>query len=360
MNTTIIDKARKLGKRFLPFYLLTLLSLFVSCEDDQPAFKQREVVPPPAATTAFASGADISSVTEFTAKGVKFYNKAGVETECTQIMKELGMNAIRLRVWVNPKADAYCDKADVLAKALKVKAQGMRLMIDFHYSDTWADPGQQAVPKAWADYDISQLREAIRQHTVDVLQTLKDNGIDVEWVQVGNETTDGMMWPLGKASDNMENYALLTTEGYDAVKSVYPQAQVIVHIDKATEIGRFTGIFNRLKLFEAKWDIIGMSFYPEVWKSETDAVVDNIISLSERFGTPCMIVETGMLRNDPAEGKKAMAYLFDQMMNHTKGYCRGILYWEPETYRESGYDKGAFSDGGRPTETLAPFDMSQY
>lgn len=131
MNTTIIDKARKLGKRFLPFYLLTLLSLFVSCEDDQPAFKQREVVPPPAATTAFASGADISSVTEFTAKGVKFYNKAGVETECTQIMKELGMNAIRLRVWVNPKADAYCDKADVLAKALKVKAQGMRLMIDF-------------------------------------------------------------------------------------------------------------------------------------------------------------------------------------------------------------------------------------
>ena len=331
----------------------------ISCDDERPAFKEREVVPPPAATTAFASGADISSTTEFTAKGVKFYNKDGQETECTAIMKQLGMNAIRLRVWVNPK-DGLCDKADVLKKALLVKEQGMRLMIDFHYSDSWADPGQQTVPAAWKNYDIDQLCKALREHTIDVLAELKRNDIDVEWVQVGNETTDGMMWPLGRASDHMANYALLTLEGYNAVKSVYPEAQVIVHIDKANEIGRFTGIFNRLELFEAKWDIIGMSFYPEVWKAETDQVVENIITLSERFGTPCMIVETGMLRNDPVVGKQAMTYLFDQMMNHTRGYCRGIFYWEPETYRESGYDKGAFSDDGRPTEALDPFNMGLY
>ena len=353
-----ITKKHLIGLSFIICHL-SFSMIFTSCDEDRPDFKQREVVPPPAATTAFASGADISSVTEFERKGVKFYDKDGVETECTQIMKQLGMNAIRLRVWVDPK-DGLCNKEDVLEKALRVKAQGLRLMVDFHYSDTWADPGQQAVPKAWADYDINRLREAMRQHTVDILQTLKGNAIDVEWVQVGNETTDGMMWPLGKASDHMENFALLVTEGYDAVKSVYPEAQVIVHIDKANEIGRFTGIFNRLKLFEAKWDIIGMSFYPEVWQAETDAVVDNIISLSERFGTPCMIVETGMLRNDPANGKLAMQYLFDQMMNHTKGYCRGIMYWEPETYRESGYDKGAFSDEGRPTQALDPFNMNQY
>ena len=332
----------------------------ISCEDEQPAFKDREVVPPPAATTAFVSGADISSETEFEGKGVKFYNKEGVETKCAAIMKQLGMNAIRLRVWLDPKADMYCDKADVLKKALRVKEQGLRLMIDFHYSDTWADPGTQTVPKAWASYNITELRQAMRQHTTDVLQTLKDNAIDVEWVQVGNETTDGMMWPLGRASDHMENFAMLVSEGYDAVKSVYPEAQVIVHIDKAPELPRFTGIFNRLQLFEAKWDIIGMSFYPEIWQSETDAVVENIITLSERFGTPCMIVETGMLRNDPVEGKKAMAYLFDQMINHTKGYCRGIMYWEPETYLGSGYSKGAFTDDGRPSEILDPFDMSQY
>ena len=332
----------------------------ISCEDEQPPFKEREVVPPPAATTAFVSGADISSETEFESKGVKFYNKEGEEAKCAAIMKQLGMNAIRLRVWVDPKAGMYCDKADVLNKALRVKEQGLRLMISFHYSDTWADPGTQTVPKAWANYNITELRQAMRQHTTDVLQTLKDNGIDVEWVQVGNETTDGMMWPLGRASDHMENFAMLIAEGYDATKSIYPDAQVIVHIDKAPELGRFTGIFNRLQLFEAKWDIIGMSFYPEIWQSETDVVVENIITLSERFGTPCMIVETGMLRNDPIEGKKAMEYLFKRMMNDTKGYCRGIMYWEPETYRESGYSKGAFTDDGRPSEILDPFDMSQY
>ena len=360
MKTTGYTKLNNWTKTVLSICLFALFPIFSSCEEDRPDFKEHEIVPPPAATTAFASGADISSVTEFTAKGVKFYNKEGVETECTAIMKQLGMNAIRLRVWVNPKADMYCDKADLLAKALKVKEQGMRLMVDFHYSDTWADPGQQAVPKAWQNFNIDQLCQALREHTVDVLQTLKDNGIDVEWVQVGNETTDGMMWPLGKASTHMQNYALLTTEGYDAVKSVYPDAQVIVHMANAALIEWFTGIFTRLQLFEAKWDIIGMSFYPELWQKETDAVVDNIITLSERFGTPCMIVETGMLRNDPIVGKQAMAYLFDRMMNHTKGYCRGIMYWEPETYKESGYDKGAFSDDGRPTATLDPFDMNQY
>ena len=330
-----------------------------SCDDDRPDFKQREVIPPPAATTDFASGADVSSVTEFEGKGIKFYNKNGEERECTTIMKELGMNAIRLRVWVSPK-DGLCDKADVLAKAKRASALGMRLLIDFHYSDTWADPGQQAVPKAWQDYDIDQLGQAVREHTIDVLSELKQNGINVEWVQVGNETTNGMIWPLGKASDHMTNYALLTQQGYDAVKSVYPEAQVIVHIDKATEIERFSSLFTRLKLFDAKWDIIGMSFYPEVWQSETDQVTKNIISLSEQFGTPCMIVETGMLRNNPEEGKKAMTYLFDKMMNETKGYCRGIFYWEPETYKESGYDKGAFDDEGRPTATLEPFNINLY
>ena len=133
-------------------YTILLASAFVlsmiSCAKDRPDFKERGSVTPPPATTAFASGADISGVTEFEAKGVKFYDKAGNETECTAIMKGLGMNAIRLKAWVNPK-DKYNAKEDVLAKALRAKAQGMRLMIDFHYSDTWADPGQQAVPKDW-------------------------------------------------------------------------------------------------------------------------------------------------------------------------------------------------------------------
>lgn len=184
----------------------------------------------------------------------------------------------------------------------------------------------------------------------------------MEWVQVGNETTGGMLWPMGNVDKNMGNYAVLTQAGYDAVKSVYPDAQVIVHLDRGNLLDIYTRIFNGLKLNNTKWDIIGMSFYPDAgdWQKQTDALTDNIITLSEKYGTPCMVVETGMLRNDPGTAREYFEYLFDKMMNDTKGYCRGILYWEPETYRESGYDKGAFSDDGKPTEALEPFNMSQY
>ena len=360
-----------------------ITAAMTSCSEDQPDFLQHEVITPPTATTDFAAGADISSITEFKAKGVKFYQNAAdaatdTETEVTQIMKNLGMNTVRHRVWVNPKADMYCNKDDVVAKCKVARDLGMRIMIDFHYSDTWADPGKQTVPKAWKNDDIDQLIEHMKAHTVEVLQALKDEHINVEWVQVGNETTDGMMWPLGKSSTNMENYARLTDAGYEAVKSVYPDAQVIVHIDKAVQFDRFNGMFRRLKLFGARWDIIGMSFYPDDPKNETDQVVENIISLAERYGTPCMIVETG-LKSKPAnvdfndkvaykaaqtemaqENKAAMEYLFSRMMNDTKGYCRGILWWSPESYDQTSYDKGAFYVDGYPTEALDAFNMSQY
>lgn len=319
---------------------------------------------PPTPTVNFASGADISGVTEFEAKGIKFYNKSGIETECTAIMKELGMDAIRLRVFVDHVAD-LCEKEDVLIKAKRAHDLGMRLMIDFHYSDDFADPGKQYIPAAWVDYDLDQMIQAVWDHTVDVLSALKDEGIDVEWVQVGNETRGGMLWPMGNAGEGqMGAYAMLTKSGYNAVKSVYPKAQVIVHIDKAQALDLYTFIFDGLKLNKCPWDIIGMSFYPDdaeaTWQMQTDVVVDNIIHLSEKYGTPCMIVETGMRRDNPANGKAFFTYLFDKMMNDTKGYCRGILCWEPETYRGSGYDKGAFSDEGKPTEALDPFDLRQY
>ena len=341
-----------------------MAAAFASCLGDQPAFKERPTVDPPVPVSIeeFASGADISGVTEFEAKGVKFYNKDGEERECTALMKELGFDAIRLRVFVDRPNDDLCEKEDVLEKARRVRDQGLRLMIDFHYSDDFADPGTQDIPAAWVDYNLEEMKQAVADHTIDVLSALKDEGIDVEWVQVGNETRGGMLWPMGNIDNNMGQYAVLTQAGYDAVKSVYPDAKVIVHIDRADLLDIYTRVFDGLQLNNASWDMIGMSFYPEAgtWESQTDAVVNNIITLSEKYGKPCMIVETGMLRNDPATGKEFFEHLFDRMINDTKGYCQGIFYWEPETYRDSGYDKGAFDDSGKPTEALDPFNKSLY
>ena len=144
-----------------------------------------------AQSTTFARGADISWCTEMEADGQKFYNADGIETDIFALMKEIGMSAIRLRVWVNPTKygyGAWCDKADVIAKAKRAHAQGLDLMIDFHYSDFFADPKRQDTPLEWKDYDLEQLKTAVADHTKDVLQALKDEGIEPKWVQVGNET----------------------------------------------------------------------------------------------------------------------------------------------------------------------------
>ena len=151
------------------------------------------------------------------------------------LLRDLGMNAIRLRVWVNPENDTddvrgWCNKGDVLLKAWRAHNLGYRIMIDFHYSDRWADPSQQAKPQAWADYSVEQLKQAIADHTKDVLSALKEKGIDVEWVQVGNETHQGMLFPTGQTTseEGRVNFASFVTAGYDGVKEVYPKLLFIL------------------------------------------------------------------------------------------------------------------------------------
>ena len=124
----------------------------------------------------FATGADMSWLTEMEAAGRKFYSADGIQTECLTLLKSLGTNAVRLRVWVNP-ANGWCNAADVLAKARRASDLGMRIMIDFHYSDSWADPGKQFKPAAWTSLDLNGLKTAVANHTKDVLNLLKNNNI---------------------------------------------------------------------------------------------------------------------------------------------------------------------------------------
>ena len=127
-------------------------------------------------TPDFVRGADVSWVTEMESKGTVFKAADGTPRDCFQLMKDYGLTAIRLRVWVDPK-DGWNNVADTLAKAKRAAAAGMDLMVDFHYSDTWADPGQQEMPKAWRGHDADALCRDIAAHTKDVLGLLKKNGI---------------------------------------------------------------------------------------------------------------------------------------------------------------------------------------
>ena len=308
----------------------------------------------------FWLGADISGTTELEAHGVTLYNNKGEALENTALMKELGLNAVRLRVWVNPK-DGLCSPKDVLKMALRAKALDMAIMIDFHYSDWWADPAKQNIPKAWLKNNYAQMKKALAAHTRKTLQLLKTNGVNVRWVQVGNETTHGFLWNIGRAETNMKQYAGLTRAGYDAVKKVYPNSMVIVHLDGGCDIKRYEFIFDGLKKYGTPWDMIGMSVYP-YWDQEAKLetsdegtlrdVISNIKTLSNKYGTDVMIVETGYQVSRPEEGKAFMKALISASINLTEGHCHGVFYWAPEL--EGQYPLGAFKDH-KPTVIMDAF-----
>jgi arabinogalactan endo-1,4-beta-galactosidase len=307
--------------------------------------------------TNFAKGADISWITEQEAANLKFYNGAGTQKDIFAILKEQGMNTIRLRVWVNP-ADGWCNKADVLAKALRAKAAGMRIMIDFHYSDTWADPGHQSTPTAWANHDINALKTDVYNYTVEVLSILKINGINPEWVQVGNETNNGMLWPLGKAAIHMANFAALVQSGYTAVKSIDSNIKVVVHISNGYDNALFRWIFDGLKANNTNYDVIGMSLYPTAgnWQTYDAQCLANMNDMVSRYGKEVMVVEVGMPANDPLTCKSLVSDLITKVasVNHNKGL--GVLYWEPQAYNSwKGYGLGAFDISGKPTVALDAF-----
>ena len=327
------------------FYIL-LLFLF-ACT------KQNTTIQQTLTTSDFAKGADISWVTQMEASGYKFYDANGVQQDCFLLLKSLGINSIRLRVWVNP-ANGWCNIADVIAKSIRAKNAGMRIMIDFHYSDTWADPGHQAIPAAWIGQNIASLDSSVYQHTFSVLTSLIYNGIKPTWDQIGNETNDGMLWETGRASTNMANFASLITAGYNAVKSVDTSIKVIVHLSNGYDNALYRWVFDGLKNNAAKWDMIGMSLYPNTtnWQTYNTQCVSNMNDMVSRYGKQVMICEVGMDVNSPII---CNTFLKDLISKVKSNNGIGVFYWEPECYNWQGYSMGAFDSTGKPTEALNAF-----
>lgn len=309
------------------------------------------------ATPFFAKGADISWLTEMESTGIKFYNTAGDEKECMQLLKDLGMNATRLRVWVNP-SNGWCNSADLLTKALRAKNLGMKILLDFHYSDIWADPGHQSKPVNWSTATFTVLKDSVYQHTYNVMNLLKTNGITPEWVQVGNETNDGMLWPDGKASTNMVNFTQLINAGYDAVKAVSSTSKVIVHISNGYDNSLFRWIFDGLVANGGKWDVIGMSLYPAAanWSTLNSQCAINMADMISRYNKEIMICEVGMSWDQANACKSFIADIIAKTKALPGNKGLGVFYWEPEAHNNwVGYTLGAFDNSGKPTEALDAF-----
>ena len=309
------------------------------------------------ATTTFAKGADVGWLSEMEYYKWAFYNSNGVKQDCLQILKDHGINSIRFRVWVNPSR-GFCNKDDVVKQAVRAKNMGFRILIDFHYSDTWCDPGQQAKPSAWKNYDFNCLMNAVYNYTYDVMSTLKSNGVNPEWVQVGNETNNGMLWEEGRASTNMKNFAWLVNSGYDAVKKVNSNSKVIIHLPGGDNNEVFRWLFDGLKANGAKYDVIGMSLYPNTtnWASLNKLCLANMNDMVNRYGKEVMLCEVGMDVNSPLICKAFLTDIINKTKSVSGGKGIGVFYWEPECYGDwNKYYKGAFDSTGKPTAALDAF-----
>lgn len=313
---------------------------------------------------SFAKGADISWLPQMEASGYKFYNHQGIEEDCFNILKDHGINSIRLRTWINPTNDKFsghCSKDETVAMALRAQQWGMRVMIDFHYSDSWADPGKQVKPKAWEGHDFPQLLKDVYDYTFEVMAALKTAGVSPEWVQVGNETPGGMIYPEG-STNNWPQLAQLINNGYDAIKAVSPKTKVILHVDQGNNNARFRWWFDAAKANGVKYDVIGLSYYPYWLDGNPDYTLsinelrNNLKDMAERYGKEVMVVEVGGEDTKVQNTYDMLTAVLKNVKEVPNSKGLGVFYWEPEGARSwSHYGLSAWGDDGQPNKALDAF-----
>ncbi|MNQ95900.1 Arabinogalactan endo-1,4-beta-galactosidase precursor [compost metagenome] len=311
---------------------------------------------------SFAKGADVGWLPQMEATGYKFYDTDGSQKDCLQLLKDRGMNTIRLRVWVNPnddKASGHCSKEETVEMALRAQKKGMRIMIDFHYSDSWADPGKQFKPKAWENHSFPDLLNDVYSHTYDVLNALKTAGVTPEWVQVGNEIPGGMMWPEGSTS-NWGQLAQLLNKGYEATKAIDKSIKVIVHLDEGNNSEKFRTFFDNAKANKVKYDVIGMSYYP-FWikKDYTETIADlanNMNDMVSRYNKEVMVVEVGGEYDKVQNTYDMLVATIKAVKAVPNNKGLGVIYWEPQGEKSwSQYSLSAWQSDGKPSPALDAF-----
>jgi arabinogalactan endo-1,4-beta-galactosidase len=222
--------------------------------------------------------------------------------------------------------EPYCDAAHTLAMTKRARAAGMGLLIDFHYSDTWADPGKQTKPAAWENLDFSALKQAVYDHTHSTLVLLKQNGVTPEMVQIGNETSPGMLWPDGRAKDHFDNYAELLKSGVAAARDVDAKIKIVLHHDKGTNNKVVRWWLDNIISRGVDFDIIGLSCNSDGPASQWK---ENFDDLAMRYP------QYGLLAAEYSYKKRE---LNDIVYNTPDRRALGSFIWEPTRHHEAIFD----------------------
>lgn len=330
-------------------------------------------------------GGDISMLPKYEEAGVSYFDKDGnkITNVITYLKEEAGYNMMRVRLFVKPtKETGVVQDLDYVKKLGKrIKDAGISLLLDFHYSDTWADPSNQYTPDDWTSLTDEQLYDKIYSYTKDVLQEMKSYGATPDYIQTGNEISYGMLWGKKGASSlkkcytnnsaNWDRFRTLLTKAISACREVVPAAKIIIHTERTANASTTKEIYTNLNSLD--YDIIGLSYYPE-WHNDLNTLASTINTCTSNFpNKDVMIVETGYYNNwypsnathnftstwpASAEGQKKF---LDDLVEKVKPIekVKAILYWFPEEnpynnrVYEPWYNHGLFNpNNGKATEGL--------
>lgn len=313
----------------------------------------------------FVKGMDLSTLLELERCGAKYYDN-GEERDLLAIMKSYDVDTIRIRLWNDPwseTGESYGagenDLKTSLEIAKRVTAAGFGVLLNFHYSDFWADPGKQIKPKTWADYGVKELEQAVYDYTLESMQTFLDAGVNITMVQVGNELSNGLLWPEGKVP-NYDNIATFVNAGIRAVRKADAAIPVMIHLDNGGNNALYREWFDNFTKRGEDFEIIGLSYYP-FWHGSLQMLNDNMNDIAERYGKDLVIAEVSMgytmedyknyekLSDEERKGYATRPALVEKIeypmtkqgqydfmedflnrISHIKGgKGKGFFYWEP-------------------------------
>lgn len=317
----------------------------------------------------YAIGADVSFLAQAEQQGVVF-KENGAPKPALEILREHGFNWVRLRIFVHP-TELPNDLPYTIALAKGAKALGFRLLLDFHYSDTWADPGKQFLPEAWKGMKHAQIADAIFTYTRDTLIEFREAAVYPDMVQTGNEITNGMDWPDGKLPDNWDHFADLlraANRGVEASRGTLPRPLVMIHMERSGEPAQAVAFYNKLLDYQIQWDIIGLSYYPR-WHGSIATLRQTLHDLAFRFRRPIVVVETaynwtpgdfiGEKTDFPEspQGQRDFLAAVDKAVRETPEHLgAGIFWWEPAVAGGPLAGRGLFDFGHNALPAIRVFD----
>lgn len=324
------------------------------------------------AAADYMIGADLSFLKQAEERGTKFKD-GGVEKPGLQIFRDHGYNWIRLRLFHTPSTQARPLPNDLeytrdLAKS--AKAMGYKFLLNYHYSDTWADPAKQFLPKAWEGKSPAELVQAVHDYTRDTVAALREGGAMPDMVQIGNEITPGMLWPYGKLPQNWDTFAELVKagiRGVEAGRGSAPKPRIMIHIEKGGDRARTKWFFDNLVQRGVEFDVIGQSYYPW-WHGTLLDLRDNLAFMADTYRKDIVLVEVAYnwrpseYRNHPApfpetpEGQREFLEEVQRVVLATPhGLGKGIFWWEPAV--TGGLRRrGMFDDDGNALPVIHVFD----